>query len=200
MAIWAFVVAGSAIGTLIVTAVGLTWIKATLDETRKAVDSADDAVKVARDIGSKQVRAYVSLSYATVKDCAPGEVPKLQFRFKNFGQTPARNMSYKIKMSFGNARMINTRDPLKDHQATRSDLGPNSETISSYSSPAPLPQREYDFLKSGEYAFWAYGVVRYETVFGITKRTTFFVYTGGNGIDDENRLAMVNGEKHNIGN
>lgn len=98
MAIWAFVMAFAAIGTMGVTAVGLTWIKATLDETRRAVDSADDAVAVAREIGEAQVRAYASITSGSVSICPPNlkmakdyhhYFPKIDIVVKNYGNTPA---------------------------------------------------------------------------------------------------------------
>ena len=100
MAIWAFLMAFGAIGTLGVTAVGLAWIKANLDETRKAVKSADDAVDVTRDIGQAQVRAYVGYKDTipdTQIDLEKG-VYLLKFNvvLTNYGQSPAKEITYRV--------------------------------------------------------------------------------------------------------
>lgn len=101
MAIWAFVMAGTAIGTLIVTAIGLTWIKATLDQSREAVRSADNAVDVTRSIGRAQVRAYAAVEAITIS-----KVPDSMGRFeaevtlRNTGQSPAWRVHNELHVGF----------------------------------------------------------------------------------------------------
>ncbi len=90
MAVWGFVMAYAAIGTLGVATVGLVWIKATLDETREAVRAADDAVTVTREIGEAQTRAYLAVKSIRWL-CKPGEADFIRAEcvIENFGQTPA---------------------------------------------------------------------------------------------------------------
>lgn len=88
-AFWMMIISGF---TFLVTGLGIVWIRDTLVETRKAVRSADDAVNVTREIGEKQVRAYLSIRDGKI--VSKGENPKQNSFFfaaewKNYGQSPA---------------------------------------------------------------------------------------------------------------
>lgn len=56
--------------TTVVTAFGVWFVKITLDETRKAVKSADDAVGATREIGEAQIRPYLSIR-TQMNGCPP---------------------------------------------------------------------------------------------------------------------------------
>ena len=81
---------------LIVTAAGLFYLARTLDETRRST-------AVAREIGQKQIRAYLSFGRAEVmhEEFVSGEkvIPHLRFRFRvhNAGQSPARDLQLNIE-------------------------------------------------------------------------------------------------------
>lgn len=87
-AFWMMVIAGL---TLLVTALGIAWIRDTLIETRRAVRSADDAVRVTREIGEAQVRAYVSVDdvEVTVEIDDERVLWNVAAKVSNSGQSPA---------------------------------------------------------------------------------------------------------------
>jgi hypothetical protein len=71
-----------------------TWavwlLKRTVDETRKAVKAADDAVNVTRELGEAQIRAYLSCKsgkYKLTKDRVSAVV-----EIENTGQSPASDV------------------------------------------------------------------------------------------------------------
>lgn len=87
-AFWMMIISGC---TLLITGLGIVWIRDTLVETRRAVKAADDAVKVTRDIGEAQIRPYISIEHASAfVDERNGICFKV--KVKNSGQTPARNV------------------------------------------------------------------------------------------------------------
>ena len=79
----------------IITLVGVLFVGWTLKETRKAVKAADDAVRVTRDIGEKQVRAYLHAEFIEVRteSVANDDGSNIRFSAKiyviNSGATPA---------------------------------------------------------------------------------------------------------------
>jgi hypothetical protein len=95
MALWAF-------GQLILTGVGIWYIRKTLLETEAAVklagkgnDAAQAAVEVTREIGEAQVRCYVQITKVAM-DYA-GLEPVIVFSLHNSGQSPAANVALAIR-------------------------------------------------------------------------------------------------------
>lgn len=94
MAIWAFLAAGSGVGVLLVTALGITWIRATVDQTNSVLDAANrtNEIMLTQSAGyltiekvEVQTRRSDVLVYATVK---------------NIGQRPVRTGTIKGNLQF----------------------------------------------------------------------------------------------------
>lgn len=92
------------------TLAGVVYVARTLNETRKATEAAmraaeatERSIDVTRDIGQKQVRAYLSLGAARLMhtDLGLGKeaVPHLGFRFRirNAGQSPAKDLKLYVE-------------------------------------------------------------------------------------------------------
>jgi hypothetical protein len=81
---------------LIITAAGVIYVARTLEETRRANVTA-------REIGQKQVRAYLSVGSGRVMhlDLGLGDrmIPHLRFRFRirNSGQSPAKQLQLSVE-------------------------------------------------------------------------------------------------------
>ncbi len=91
-AFWMMIISGL---TFLVTGLGIVWIKETLVETRRAVNSADDAVEVTREVGRAQTRAYLSVHKASYfRNGKPGKEGHnyVRLTIKNSGNSPARNV------------------------------------------------------------------------------------------------------------
>lgn len=98
MKFWAAAVALLTLGTLIVTACGVWFVKQTLDATLDAVEDtgrATDAMlrqnEIAQDTARIQLRAYLNIIDPIIKVQYDGdvEIDTFQFTLKNHGQTPA---------------------------------------------------------------------------------------------------------------
>lgn len=94
MSKWAFLMMIISGLTFLATLLGIVCIRDTLIETRRAVKSADDAVKVTREIGQAQVRAYISASNASISMVDTGEI-RIHYTLTNTGQSPARNVTFR---------------------------------------------------------------------------------------------------------
>lgn len=103
MAVWAFWMMIASFGSILVTAIGVVYVRLTLDQTAAATKAANDAVAVTGRLGEAQVRAYMvsSTIWATpIKDVS-GQVVALEFKaiFHNTGQSPATIK--KLTIGFG---------------------------------------------------------------------------------------------------
>lgn len=94
-AFWMMIISGC---TLLVTGLGIVWIRATLIETRRAVKAADDAVNVTREIGQTQTRAYLDAVKFDILPVKLGD--ELIFygmvHLKNSGQSPAVDVLVRV--------------------------------------------------------------------------------------------------------
>lgn len=66
MAAWAFGMLIVTVWLSVITLVGVLFVGWTLRETRRAVKAADDAVKVTRDMGEAQTRAYLHAEFVKI--------------------------------------------------------------------------------------------------------------------------------------
>lgn len=84
--------------TLKSTEDGLTIMRATLREAEQATDAAKGAVDVTRDIGRKQVRAYVSLESGSYS--MDDKALRMNLTFRNHGQSPARDVWFEGRIRY----------------------------------------------------------------------------------------------------
>lgn len=148
-------------------------LRDTLTATRDAVRSADDAVKVTRELGQVQVRAYVAIGNIAIQGLKVGQKPRISYRVKNVGLSPAIRYRHcstwrlvdnidTYKCSFGG--------PVWDGPAF--DLFPGGSTEQN----TDLPEADEEVISaimSGEKHILFYGVAQYRTVFGKLCRVVF---------------------------
>ena len=93
MAQWAFWMMIASFGSIFVTAVGVVYVRLTLDQTIAATKAANSAVAVTGRIGEAQVRAYIGLETVEVGYVRAVGQPVKNIRIRpyliNTGQSPA---------------------------------------------------------------------------------------------------------------
>lgn len=101
MALWALGMLVVSTLMMLVSALGVWWIRDTLNETRRAVKAADDAVTATRDIGEAQTRAYVSqlnISSDFHKSAAGVDCVAFIMHWQNTGNSPAMKLANFVKV------------------------------------------------------------------------------------------------------
>lgn len=93
--------------TLVVTGVGVWFVKGTLEATLKAVEDTRAATlemqranSIAREMGEAQTRCYIDLGEMTVGVNEDGQAT-IVAKVKNTGNTPARNLSWICEVNVG---------------------------------------------------------------------------------------------------
>jgi hypothetical protein len=106
MARWAEFMVWATWAGVALTFVAVVLIARTLHHTKRAAIAAEDAVKeaknataaalktvaVTRDLGVRQLRAYINLDGANITDFRAGNDPLITIRIKNYGVTPANQV------------------------------------------------------------------------------------------------------------
>lgn len=200
MQLWALWLLGvSGFGTAI-AGYGLVLLRRTWFEAKAATNAAQDAVAVTRDLGQRQVRAYVSILGANVFDCGIGKQPKIVITIKNTGQSPAKNL--KIRSVFAHGTDASLRPKLKlDSRAppVALELGAGLELNHGGEITSIMTEPWLRKIASGKEQFLAAGFITYKTVFGETRRVTFRFHSGSGDIRD-NRVILYVATRHNHSN
>lgn len=91
MARWAFWMMIASFSGVVITAVGVVYVRLTLDQTVAANKAAQAAVQVTRETGRDQARAYVEVSEVKFYwGNRHGSKPQFKIVISNHGQTPAK--------------------------------------------------------------------------------------------------------------
>ena len=99
-AYWAKVSAFAASVGLVITLIGIHYIRKTLHLNFEAIDLARQANKTARDLGEAQVRAYLQIKEVHVLMDKAHRKAALQIHIRNSGQSPARKLEAVVNFRF----------------------------------------------------------------------------------------------------
>lgn len=191
MARWAFdalILSGIA---AFATVLGLVYVKKTLDLTRKAVEdsarSADAAVQAIEQSelhAQRQLRAYISLKEAKLKDVAVGMQPKAIIKFLNCGSTPAYET--KIIQNIAIYNFVNRMSPEfdgSDITPSKMTVGPGVDVHNTIKSSHILTEGDIIGLNNGQLAIYVYGIASYVDAFGENRFTNYRLICGGDSGD-----------------
>ncbi len=190
MAYWAAAMFVAAVGTLIVTGIGVLYIAKTLEATRDAVREAENATKAALKsteettrIASRQIRAYLSIS-AKIKKPIVGKYLRVKVIIKNTGQTPAKR--FRCGVGFGTGP--NPFDPnmlpvyavdKNEGKISVADIGAGSEAMIPNRSNNRLTQELLDRIAAEKAAIIVNADFKYFDVFGTEQSGSMLKYLTG---------------------
>jgi len=145
------------------------------DAAKAAKDAAvatRDAVTLARETSQRQLRAYVSVTGATITNFGSEQPVQAAVDIQNTGQTPAYKMTGKTLIT---TREFPISNPLPDMQVDNAamDLGPGAVFTLRIGTARPLTAQENATVRAGTLAIYVYGVIRYEDAFGVHHETAF---------------------------
>jgi hypothetical protein len=128
-----------------------------------------------------QLRAYVMVDKATTVDFGP--VPKAEVIFKNYGQTPAYNLTIWTSVEVAVDDLKNKAAAPPSGPAASGSLGPGGFVHTLDAPERVILPPEVQAVKEGRASFYVYGQALYRDVFGEAHATDFcFVYGGEEGV------------------
>ena len=164
---------------MIITGAGTITIVLTLRHTSDSADAARDAakaamesVKVAREIGQKQVRAYVGTKNVMLHDFVVGKHPTFVYTLINSGQTPAYGLQVNVVAYFFEGEAPKN---FFSHVAPNSivDLVAGGSSHAPVKWPEPLTAEAFQSFKTGNHKLLFMGYMNYRDVFGKLRRAVF---------------------------
>ena len=174
MALWArWMLIVTTLATLL-TGIGVLFVRRSLTLNREAIAAALAAVNVTREIGERQIRAYLSAVDAVGTNFAKEGVPDLALKIINPGQSPARNckvMAAVFLAHFGGDDFF-VKIPAPPNARSKSEIAAGGG-VTINRKLDPLSERQIDDLRSGYLTVVFAGYVVYQDVFRKTRRLTF---------------------------
>jgi hypothetical protein len=172
----------AALFTGVLVIVGLCGVRAanrTLLAIEKQVILMRKQENLMRDTAQRQLRAYIGVSAASMSRDEHSGVPQAQVDFKNFGQTPAHDVTGWIDIVFDEYPLKGIL-PVPDRINHGVDvLGPGQITILAPPQKPPLPRASIGLLGSPKLTCYVYGEIRYKDVFGHEWTTQVRLLYGG---------------------
>lgn len=170
----------------------LKWAKASLQASR-------DAIKITRDIGRAQVRAYIAVSNFEITDFETGKTPKIKYMVKNTGSTPALRWESRSTLAY-------VKDP-ETHKFRSDFTGWDGTLLDIPSGGKAFQEFDLDNLTTGwrtamlegRWAPVVYGHGRYRDVFGRLHRFVFCYYFKPENIKN-GRAELWPTRRHNRSN
>jgi hypothetical protein len=152
-------------------------------------------VRGAEDTARRQLRAYVSIDLAGIRDLSAGLTPIANLRVKNFGKTPAYDLAaiggIAIGKSFGQLPA-----PTGPTGISRSTLSIGAVSDQFHRAPRPLSPEEIAALAAGTLTLWVYGELQYRDTFNIQHITKYRFQTGGTaGVCGDNLAVCQEGNE-----
>ncbi|HEX2019057.1 MAG TPA: hypothetical protein VGO17_08985 [Aurantimonas sp.] len=191
MWIGAFSATATAVGifliyrTLTYTRDAATAARDTVDEARRATAAAVETAAITRQMGQRQLRAYVTLVSAQVVGLNDDQRPMIRLMFSNSGQTSAYKAGGWMRVC--TQPNVNILGPmLPPYGITKATVGTTSifsfpKSGDTLFLPKSIPEREYlsYAVERGDLYVIAYGVFVYEDAFGKERFTNFRYLFGG---------------------
>jgi hypothetical protein len=139
-----------------------------------------DLVTGAKDTAERQLRVYVFVKEAFIRNLDGPDAPTVHIYIINFGQTPA----YKFRMSgalkyFSFPHTEFSRDPTGDQRILETILPPGGQLAYVQDMQVVITPEIKAALKAGQTAIYAFGEVTYIDIFKNTRTLKFRQMFGG---------------------
>jgi hypothetical protein len=166
-------VVGIAFIDTLVAVGALLFVRRTYLETQRMANAAHDQVLISRDIGNRQLRAYIFSKGTRMENFESGPI-RIRAETKNAGLTPAyRLQKWAICEPFDN--------PLpKDFKFREAAFGGGKQVQNPGDGPQILVEPKVHLtdeiktaIKSGQKSLYFWGGFRYDDAFGVERKTFF---------------------------
>ncbi len=164
---------------LIISVIGALGLAATLYFNFKSSAAALDAVRVAQQTAKHQLRAYIDAEPKSLVGTGAKEQPKIEIRYKNIGQTLARNVSARSEIY-----LISEGDVVEpfvsyDPEKTDNGLHPHASRVNANTATFALAH-DWNAPENSKAALMVLFLLHYEDIYGDSHSTRLaFAYPGG---------------------
>jgi hypothetical protein len=172
-------------GLLAIIAIAQGFFLIRADKTaRISAEAASASLELSKTTAQRQLRAYVHVSGAIVRDPLDNMKRRVVLSTKNYGQTPAYDVTMWIVTCVREFPLTESKlgPPPHGFRKGKQILPPGGKEGDIVSPISPLNVREDALLKSGAAAIYAAGEIRYRDAFGHKWRTKYRFFCNGEGL------------------
>jgi hypothetical protein len=197
-ALWTGWMLGASGTGILLTIVGIYFLNANLEEMRSqrlisegSLKATLSAVEHARDIGKKQMRAYIGIEYGEIRVCRAGKPATVRIRYQNTGATPAKDIRGSFSVSL--APIVDgaiAYPEMKIPQAGSGDLGPGHYEYSERDTEETLTRSNLHDLKLKKLLVVARGTIFYTDVFEDSWGIDYILCESGRSTKDRRMVVM----------
>lgn len=150
----------------------------TVELSRDGNKAADRQFKLASQTAERQLRAYVMTGAFDLKGTNGQSAPTLTIELRNSGQTPARHVTSRMDISFRAPHTDDSQFTLDHVEAgSRSPLAPDATYHVTLQLHRRLYPVDWEGIKNGDMALFAWGRIDYLDAFDQPRWTTFRAVT-----------------------
>ncbi|MDB5574852.1 MAG: hypothetical protein JWR80_28 [Bradyrhizobium sp.] len=120
----------------------------------------------------RQLRAYVMLSSARIRDIGVNLKPRMEITVRNYGQTPALDVEVRGTFQI-DAPGRGPLGPYETEPPSRGAMAPTEEVFINVDASRNLTEAEHDKFQKGELVIYLDLDISYNDVFGIARSSRF---------------------------
>jgi hypothetical protein len=128
----------------------------------------------------RQLRAYLMIDAVELSNIAIGGQPEARLTIKNYGRTPALNVTQWAVMGFQAFPLINEIPARGERKLPPRPLGPGAVVHLKTGINRALDPTTLMAIQTESHAIYVRGEIRYDDVFGKSRETDFLLFSHGN--------------------
>lgn len=180
---------------VLISGVGLLALLRTIEQGKMGLERAQEANRIASDIGRQQLRAYLVARAFGVKNFKVGQRPVFSYKVMNVGQTPAHEVRVLAQFVEAGregvcAKKVRFNRPIPE--ISNSVVGAGQDSDLEFHFAEPLTKEDAEKVAKREIQIGFFGVISYRDIFKRRYLTTFkvFLLPEWLGADGSARFAM----------
>ena len=161
----------------------------------------DRLAKGAEESSERQLRAYISIKKARIKNVITGMKPQITLRIRNSGQTPAYDLTGHFSPGFYPYPVAESF--LAEHptasEISKSTIGPGQDLDCTAEFGSDFTENHVQALRAGQYAIYFVGIIEFVDAFNKSRfKHVRLMYRKEGFLTGSNRLDVCpNGNEEN---
>lgn len=142
--------------------------KESADTAKIQAEVARGTLNAMQDTAERQLRAYLSVMKARIENVAVGEKPKVSFKVKNMGQTPAHKLSGHVGIGIGKypiPKGSKVNPPPSPDEISRVNLAPTMRVTHGAMMGVPLTEVQFNEIRDGKTAIYVVANIEFADAF-----------------------------------
>lgn len=179
--------------TLLLTRQSVWQSRLATAEANRSARAAEEAIAVTREIGERQLRAYVGVIGISILYTDTEWMPNVRINYKNSGQTPAYRLTNRARCYFSwDKKIPDPNHHLDEPEERGMDLHPGDDRVTTKQIFRKQWDNNKDDLVSGKKILYVFGKISYVDAFNKSHYTNYMfrMLVDDAGINDGDMFVL----------